>query len=80
MHDHGPLPLPKEGGDFAKLIGMVNEARKHSDELLTKLIEEQNEAAREKRKKGKISENKTSGGSKSIKEEGEKRQKTMPKE
>ena len=42
MHDHGQLPLPKEGGDFAKLIGMVNEARKHSDELLTNVIKEEN--------------------------------------
>merc|ERR1712038_931692 len=50
MHDHGPLPLPKEGGDFAKLIGMVNEARNHSDEFLTAIINEQNAAVAEKKK------------------------------
>ena len=53
MHDHGPLPPPKEGGDFAKLIGMVNEARKHSDEVLTKVINEENEAIVLERKKKK---------------------------
>lgn len=54
MHDHGPLPLPKEGGEFAKLIGMVNEARKHSDAILTKLIEEENNenaAAKDRQRK-----------------------------
>lgn len=53
MHDHGPLPLPKEGGDLAKLIGMVNEARKHSDEILTKLIDDEKASAPEMVKKKK---------------------------
>eukprot|EP00551_Chaetoceros_affinis_P013940 CAMPEP_0203690780 /NCGR_PEP_ID=MMETSP0091-20130426/3139_1 /ASSEMBLY_ACC=CAM_ASM_001089 /TAXON_ID=426623 /ORGANISM="Chaetoceros affinis, Strain CCMP159" /LENGTH=142 /DNA_ID=CAMNT_0050561049 /DNA_START=26 /DNA_END=454 /DNA_ORIENTATION=- len=53
MHDHGPLPLPKEGGNFAKLIGMVDEARKHSNNILTKIIQEQNEASKDKKKKAK---------------------------
>lgn len=53
MHDHGPLPSPKEGGDFAKLIGMVHEAKKHSDEILTKLIKEENACIAEQTKKGK---------------------------
>mmetsp|Transcript_17193 Transcript_17193/g.21007 ORF Transcript_17193/g.21007 Transcript_17193/m.21007 type:complete len:160 (+) Transcript_17193:271-750(+) len=39
MHDHGPLPKPNENGDFAQLIGMVNQAKKHSDTLLTQIIE-----------------------------------------
>lgn len=44
MHDHGTLPKLKEGGEFSLMIGLVNEARKHSDELLTRIIkEEQNE-------------------------------------
>ena len=50
MHDHGPLPPPKEGGDFAKLVGMVNEAKKSSDNLLTKLIKEENAAVAEAKK------------------------------
>lgn len=50
MHDHGSLPPPKEGGDFAKLIGMVNEARKHSDEVLTKAINKENEKTALERK------------------------------
>ena len=53
MHDHGPLPPPKEGGDFAKLIGMVHEAKKHSDEILTKLIKEENTCVAEQKRKGK---------------------------
>jgi hypothetical protein len=51
MHDHGALPAPKEGGDFAKLIGMVNQARKHSDELLTKIINEEKATEAEPKKK-----------------------------
>lgn len=47
MHDHGALSKLKEGGDFALMIGLVNEARKHSDELLTRIIkEEQGEGGR----------------------------------
>ena len=42
MHDHGPLePKPKEGGPFHILIGLVNEARSSSDELLTNVIEDE---------------------------------------
>ncbi len=41
MHDHGPLPAPKEGGQFALLVDMVQQAKKGSDELLTKIIQEQ---------------------------------------
>ena len=53
MHDHGPLPLPKEGGDFAKLIGMVDEARTHSNTLLTKIINEQKEISAKKKEEAK---------------------------
>jgi hypothetical protein len=41
MHDHGTLPKLKEGGEFSRMIGLVNEARKHSDELLTRIIKEE---------------------------------------
>jgi hypothetical protein len=41
MHDHGALPKLKEGGDFSLMIGLANEARKHSDELLTRIIKEE---------------------------------------
>lgn len=39
MHDHGPLPAPKEGGQFAQIIGLVSAAKKASDVYLTELIE-----------------------------------------
>mmetsp|Transcript_23338 Transcript_23338/g.32824 ORF Transcript_23338/g.32824 Transcript_23338/m.32824 type:complete len:115 (-) Transcript_23338:362-706(-) len=38
MQDDGELPLPREGGEFALLIGCVNEARKASNALLTEII------------------------------------------
>ena len=41
MHDHGPLPLPKEGGEFALLVDIIQQAKKNSDELLTRIIEEE---------------------------------------
>lgn len=41
MHDHGPLPAPKEGGDMALLIGCVKEAKKHSDAFLTDIIKKE---------------------------------------
>ena len=41
MHDHAPLPPPKEGGAFALLAGLADAARKHSDALLTQRIEEE---------------------------------------
>ena len=43
MHDHGPLPAPKEGGQFAQMIGLVSAAKKASDEYLTKLIAKEKE-------------------------------------
>jgi len=41
MHDHGPLPQPKEGGIFSQIIGLVNEAKKASDLYLTEVIEKE---------------------------------------
>ena len=41
MHDHGPLPAPKEGGQFAQIIGFVNAAKKASDAYLTEVIEKE---------------------------------------
>jgi len=41
MHDHGPLPQPKEGGNFSQIIGLVNEAKKASDLYLTEVIEKE---------------------------------------
>lgn len=45
MHDHGPLPPPKERGEFAQIIGLVNAAKKESDSYLTELIEKEKEEA-----------------------------------
>ena len=45
MHDHGPLPPPKEGGVFAQIIGFVNAAKNASDTYLTELIEREKAAA-----------------------------------
>ena len=45
MHDHGPLPAPKEGGDFELLIDIVQQAKKNSDELLTRIINEEKAGA-----------------------------------
>lgn len=41
MHDHGPLPQPKEGGKFAQIIGLVSAAKKASDAYLTEVIEKE---------------------------------------
>mmetsp|Transcript_4385 Transcript_4385/g.9576 ORF Transcript_4385/g.9576 Transcript_4385/m.9576 type:complete len:156 (-) Transcript_4385:442-909(-) len=41
MHDQGPLPTPKEGGEFTQIIGIVSAAKKASDEYLTKVIEKE---------------------------------------
>jgi len=43
MHDHGPLPKPKEGGVFASLIAFCQEAKKSSDSYLTEVIEKEND-------------------------------------
>ena len=54
MHDHGPLPLPKEGGQFAQLIGFVNAAKKASDRYLTELIEREKMLAAAKKATGAV--------------------------
>ncbi|KAL7475299.1 hypothetical protein ACHAW6_001220 [Cyclotella cf. meneghiniana] len=41
MHDHGPLPKPKEGGAFAILIGLCEAAKQSSDRYLTVVIEQE---------------------------------------
>lgn len=41
MHDHGPLPAPKEGGDIAQLIGCVEATKRFSDEFLTDVIKKE---------------------------------------
>ena len=43
MHDQGPLPELKEGGQFAQIIGLVNAAKKASDAYLTEVIEKEKE-------------------------------------
>lgn len=45
MHDHGPLPPPREGGQFAQIIGFVNTAKKASDKYLTEVIEKEKQFA-----------------------------------
>ena len=54
MHDHGPLPQPKEGGQFAQIVGLVNEAKKASDSYLTEVIEKEKALALEKSKNSTI--------------------------
>ena len=39
MHDQGPLPAPREGGNMAKLIACVQQAKAANDQYLTQLIE-----------------------------------------
>lgn len=41
MHDQGPLPEPKEGGQFSQIIGLVSAAKKASDAYLTEVIEKE---------------------------------------
>lgn len=41
MHDHGPLPAPREGGDVALLIGCVEATKRCSDEFLTDVIKKE---------------------------------------
>jgi hypothetical protein len=41
MHDHGPLPPPTEGGQFAQIIGFVNAAKNASDAYLSDVIEKE---------------------------------------
>lgn len=41
MHDHGPLPAPKEGGDIALLIGCVQATKQFSDKFLTEVIKKE---------------------------------------
>lgn len=41
MHDQAPLPAPKEGGEMAQLIGCVAEAKRFSDDFLTRVIKEE---------------------------------------
>ena len=54
MHDHGPLPQPKEGGQFAQIVGLVNEAKKASDSYLTEVIEKEKALAHETAKNSTI--------------------------
>jgi hypothetical protein len=44
MHDHGPLPVLREGGDIALLIGCVDLTKQCSDEFLTSVIKEEKTA------------------------------------
>jgi hypothetical protein len=46
MHDHGPLPPPREGGQFADIIGLVRAAKGASDAYLTDLIERERGATK----------------------------------
>lgn len=39
MHDHGPLPMPREGGPMSSLISFVAQAKKANDHFLTQVIE-----------------------------------------
>ena len=41
MHDHGPLPPPREGGKFAQIVGFVHAAKRASDKYLTEVIEKE---------------------------------------
>ena len=51
MHDQGPLdPKPKESGPYALLLSCVKEANKHSDKVLTEIIESQKEIEKGKKR------------------------------
>ena len=45
MHDHGPMIPPLEGGAMAQLLGCVQDSKKHSDEYLTQIIQEEKKKA-----------------------------------
>jgi hypothetical protein len=39
MHDHGSLPVLREGGHGAVLIGCVKMAKKFNDDYISRIIE-----------------------------------------
>jgi hypothetical protein len=41
MSDHGPLPVPRRGGDIAVLIECVNQTKQCSDDFLTDVIKKE---------------------------------------
>jgi hypothetical protein len=44
MHDQGPLPALREGGDIALLVGCANKGKEFNDDFLTKAIQEERKA------------------------------------
>jgi hypothetical protein len=54
VHDHGPLPIPSEGGPMSSLISFVTEAKKANDEFLTQLIENEKSICEREEKRAKV--------------------------
>ena len=54
VHDHGPLPIPREGGPMSSLISFVSAAKKANDEYLTQVIENEKIICEHEEKRAKV--------------------------
>jgi hypothetical protein len=56
VHDHGPLPMLREGGPISFLVSFVMEAKKANDEYLTQVIESEKKSCEREVKRAKVGE------------------------